>query len=179
MLLAAGCVAGCAPRLLDPPPPAPVYHAVSCTEGDYLARSSSSATAVEGEVEGVVMGSVPDGFEPVAVVECTLEEGLVPPGDPVERERTMVEVRREGDLDDLLRALRRPSRARSQDCPQVEPSPTPPLLWLVDAGGRALVPVHPHDECWFAYGDVEKAVDALTVVDRTRHDLSEAPSSTR
>ncbi|GEK22180.1 hypothetical protein CXY01_27000 [Cellulomonas xylanilytica] len=109
-------------------------------------------------------GRVPDDFLPVSVVVCA------PGGTLQDSSGTWVALtasRREGDLDPLVAALRRPSAQRGGTCSSA--SVTAPSLWLVDALGRAVRPVWPTDRCGSPQEAVSVALEALEETDSEQY----------
>ncbi len=139
-------------------------------------------------------GTVPDGFDPVTVVKCDSLGGgtyFGPDGQTPAGETAIVdEVRREGDLGELLTALSdrsdpqawwieaawggKSGRGFTDRC---TPGATCPLLWLVDRDGRAIRPWIPLDRSGEQRLDAHYAIARFPVVDRTTHQL-DVPSST-
>ena len=153
-------------------------------------------------------GAVPDGFVPVAAVECRLAalapgsgqsrvpvpelrapapgdvgDAPVPPGGavggpavpgPSQTEApgttspgTRVDVvRLEGDLGPLLAQLRRPDEAPRPDQACAAMFQAVPVLYLVDADGRAVRAAWPTDACGFLRDGAGESVAALAEVDR-------------
>ncbi len=104
-------------------------------------------------------GRVPEGFLPVGVVVCEPGGTL---HDSSGTWSALTASRREGDLEPLVAALRRPSEPRGGTCSST--TVVPPALWLVDALGRAIRPVWPTDRC----GEPQQAVaDALRELEET------------
>ena len=107
-------------------------------------------------------GSVPAGFEPVGVVECTTGERLT----DAQGVWDAITVRHlEGDLKPLLAALAAPRQTSTVDqlCPATEA--TVSALWLVDALGRAVRPAPPVDACGAPTAGVRTAVAALAEIE--------------
>ncbi|MDH6678510.1 hypothetical protein M2284_002713 [Rhodococcus sp. LBL1] len=133
-------------------------------------------------------GTVPDGFDPVAVVTCDFLGGgtyFGPDGQNPAGETAIVdEVRREGDLGELLGALSERSdpqgwwieswwggksgRGFTDRC---TPGMTCPLLWLVDREGRAIRPWIPLDRSGEQKVDARYAIAGLPVVSHIEHRL--------
>ena len=110
------------------------------------------------------MGLVPDDFRPVSVVVCTPGGTL---HDSSGTWTALTASRREGDLDALVVALRRPSAARGGTCTTA--SAIAPALWLVDVLGRAIRPFWPTDRCGAPQESVASALDALTETDSEQY----------
>ncbi|WP_315093905.1 hypothetical protein [uncultured Cellulomonas sp.] len=104
-------------------------------------------------------GRVPDDFLAVEVVVCAPGGTL---HDSSGTWTALTASRREGDLDELVAALRRPSEPRGGTCASA--AVVPPALWLVDALGRAVRPVWPTDRCGSPQETVTDALDALEEV---------------
>lgn len=110
------------------------------------------------------VGRVPDDFHPVSVVVC------LPGGTLHDSSGTWTAVtasRREGNLDALVGALRRPSAARGGTCSTT--SVVPPALWLVDVLGRAIRPAWPTDRCGAPQNSVTEALDVLQETDSEQY----------
>ncbi|WP_147283533.1 hypothetical protein [Rhodococcus sp. AG1013] len=137
-------------------------------------------------------GTVPDDFVPNAAVFCHGAGGRTyfgTDGQPAGDEVNVDEIRREGDLTDLLDALSERSdpqgwwieawygktrRALSTHC---TPGTTCELLWLVDRDGRAIRPWIPLDRSGAPKSDAYYATSRLPIVERTPHQLN-VPRST-
>ncbi|WP_456826449.1 hypothetical protein [Cellulomonas sp. P5_E12] len=125
--------------------------------GEPDAESSPRADAPE-------VGRVPDGFHPVSVVVCTPGGTL---HDSSGTWTALTASRREGDLDALVVALRRPSAEQGGTCSTA--SVIPPALWLVDVLGRAIRPSWPTDRCGGPQEAVSTALDALEETDSEQY----------
>lgn len=112
-------------------------------------------------------GSVPESFAPVEVVFCALGEN-----DVVTGSITVLEEHRTGDLGATLDALAAPSRPQSWFSACTVSAVPPPLVWLVDDGGRAVRPLLPLEpECGLtAYGPI-RAIQELNLVTSVQHAL--------
>lgn len=94
--------------------------------------------------------------------------GTSAPGPvPDQPAATVVEAELRGDLGPLLAALARPSYrpAPDQPCPAIWQSQ--PVIFLVDAEGRAVRARWPTDACGFLLDGVTRPLDALEVVRET------------
>ena len=126
-------------------PTAVVVGAADCLSSQVLADLGLVAAGTSGgtgtpHADAPDAGRVPDGFLPVSVVVCA------PGGTLQDSSGTWVALtasRREGDLEPLVAALRRPSAQRGGTCSSA--AVVAPSLWLVDALGRAIRPVWPTD----------------------------------
>ncbi|MCM0641361.1 hypothetical protein [Cellulomonas wangsupingiae] len=136
-------------------------------------------------------GSVPDGFEPVAAVECrlgvevapapepqpvpdamapdaTAPDATAPAADGPATAGTLVDVvRLEGDLAPLLEQLQRPDVPAQPDQACMAMFEVVPVLYLVDAGDRAVRVQWPTGPCGFLLDGARTAVDALEVTSRS------------
>lgn len=132
---------------------------------------------------GPQAGAVPDGFEPVAAVECRPsaavveqpapapaptapgEAGTATPdgGGTTEPEPgvTIDAVRLDGDLGPLLDQLRRPGARAWPGQACVAMFEYQPQLYLVDADGRAVRVQWPTDGCGFLFGGAWEALAGL------------------
>ncbi|WP_156111983.1 hypothetical protein [Prescottella defluvii] len=132
-------------------------------------------------------GTVPDDFDPVAVVTCGGGAGWTYFGadgqQPAGTTETVDEVRREGDLGDLLAALSEHSdppgwwieawfgKTRRPPSDHCSPGTTCPMVWLVDRDGRAIRPSIPVDRSGAPKVDARYAIARLPVVSRVEHRL--------
>ncbi|MFC8730874.1 hypothetical protein ACFT5B_00250 [Luteimicrobium sp. NPDC057192] len=156
-VLISGCdtVVGVERPTLTPVPDAVAQHGVTCPLPD---NGSGVPTPALPEP-----GRVPDGFVPVAAVECP----VMPSVTDAEGVWSAVEqVRYTGDLTVLLAALAEPD-----DRPRVNQACAAmlviaPPLWLVDATGRAVLVRRPVDVCHEPQGGVDAALRQLTVESR-------------
>ncbi len=147
-LAAAAVLAGCA----SPPALAPsdIVDEISCESVDAFSDAPDLAR-----------GRVPDGFVPVAVVDCL-------PFQSVEDDAGIWSVvgreRLEGDLAPLLALQAAPDDPRSLGpCAAIQT--IPPQIWLTDAGGRGILLRIPVDGCGQPKVDlVTDALAGLTVV---------------
>lgn len=134
-------------------------------------------------------GTVPDDFAPVAVVTCAFASGRTYFGadgqNPAGTAFVVDEVRREGDLGELLTALSahsdppawgieawwggKPGRGPTDD--RCTPGKPCPLLWLVDRDGRAIRPSIPVDRSGTDKVDARYAIAHLPIVSRVEHRL--------
>ena len=144
-------------------------------------------------------GSVPQGFEPVRVVRCTisLTEMLQEPAPPTLVPRledvdpgasipeapdvggtdllqrlTVEEVTLTGDLAPLLDVLSRESAHRSSGA-CVAMLELQPAIFLVDAAGRAVRPQWPVDGCGFLLEGSHDALALLTDGESTVHEIDQ------
>lgn len=135
------------------------------------------------------LGTVPDGFVPVAVVTCgsvgdSSRTYFGPDGQrPAGTTEVVEEVRREGDLGDLLTALSERSdpqgwwieawfgKTHQPPSGHCTPGTTCPLLWLVDRDGRAVRPSIPVDRSGTHKVDAHYAIAGLPIVSRIEHRL--------
>lgn len=140
-------------------------------------------------------GTVPDGFHPVAVVTCDFASGRTYFGadgqNPAGEALVVNEVRREGDLGELLGAMAarsdpqawgieawwggKPGRGPTDY--RCTPGTTCALLWLVDRDGRAIRPSIPVDRSGADKVDGRYAIARLPVVSRIEHRL-DVPTTT-
>ncbi len=140
-------------------------------------------------------GTVPDDFDPVAVVTCDFVSGRTyfgPDGqNPAGTALVVDEVRREGDLGELLGALSarsdpqawgieawwggKPGRGLTDD--RCTPGTACPLLWLVDRDGRAIRPSFPVTRSGIPKVDAHYAIARLPAVAHIEHrlDVPEPP----
>lgn len=142
--------------------PAEVVDAAGCVVREAVA-AFGTATG-EGLPAASRAGTVPDGFVPVAAVECRLPvtpEG----GDP---EATALDVvRLEGDLAPLRAQLERPDVPEEPDQACIAMFEAVPVLYLVDGDGRAVRVAWPTDACGFLLDGARASVEALTEVGHT------------
>ncbi|MCL2532624.1 MAG: hypothetical protein FWE39_00530 [Nocardiaceae bacterium] len=137
-------------------------------------------------------GTVPDGFDPVAVVVCTPvssktyfeSDGQTPAGTS----EVVNEERREGDFDGLLAALSERSDPQGwwieawagrthQPATHCAPGTACPLLWLVDHDGRAIRPWIPLDRSGRPKVAAHYAIAQLPFVGQIPHHL-DVPAET-
>lgn len=187
VLVPALIAGGCGPEAVRPSAAEVAHGGPDCLAADVL--WSLGLTPPEGyDRPGSRPGAVPVGFEPVAVVRClgpldlaatTAEPELrqtVPGLDrpapeprpaPEQPAATVVEAELRGDLGPLLAVLARPSQqpAPDQPCPAMWESQ--PVIFLVDADGRAVRAEWPTDACRFLLDGVTRPLDALEVVRET------------
>jgi hypothetical protein len=150
-------------------PTAVVVGAADCLSSQVLADLGLVAAGTSGRTgtphaDAPEAGRVPDDFVPVSVVVCA------PGGTLQDSSGTWVALtasRREGDLDPLVAALRRPSAQHGGTCSSA--AVVPPSLWLVDALGRAIRPVWPTDRCGSPQETVTAALDALEETDHEQY----------
>ena len=145
-VMALGLATGCASQPAKPIPPAEVTAAVHCLS--------------DGQTEPEA-GSVPKGFDPVAVYRCNPHATL----EDAEGRWSAVEIEHlTGDLMPLLQALAEPDDApNGNPCMAMAELVRP--LWLVDAAGRAIHVHYPRTSCGFTKPAVHAALDHLTVAD--------------
>lgn len=138
-------------------------------------------------------GTVPESFDPVAVVTCGGGSSRTYFGtderQPAGTAVVVEEMRREGELGELLTALSEPSeprgwwieawfgKTRRRPSDHCIPGTTCPLLWLVDREGRAIRPSIPVDRSGADKVDARHAVERLPVVSRVEHRLDVPTSS--
>lgn len=175
LALLAACVglAGCSPRVVaGSAPSAVVADDADCRApqvlaalglADSAAGAEASVTVAPAHDDAPPAGAVPDGFTPVAVLECT------PGGALRDAQGTWTSVtatRREGDLKPLLRALghttAESAAASDEAC---EPHPDTVQLWLVDVLGQAIRVAAPTTRCGVPVPAVVRAVEALEATD--------------
>jgi hypothetical protein len=150
-------------------PTAVVVGAADCLSSQVLADLGLIAAGTSGRsssphADAPDPGRVPEGFVPVSVVVCA------PGGTLQDSSGTWVALtasRREGDLEPLVAALRRPSAQRGGTCSTA--AVAAPSLWLVDALGRAVRPVWPTDRCGSPQQAVSSALDALVETDSEQY----------
>jgi hypothetical protein len=122
-----------------------------------------------------LMGSVPPGFVPVDVVECTFDFSVpastATPGPP-----RMVERHLSGDFAPLLAALAQPSD-RQDGIACTADGEIVPSLWLVNALGKAVHVAWPVDACGKTRGkpDTAKALAGLKAVSTKPLEVPVAP----
>lgn len=187
VLAAASAIVG-AVYLHERPPPLPaaaqVVSEVTCLDpgmfpGRFPPDTAQSFTPPS-------PGAVPEDFAPVAVVVCDDAGGHTyfgEDGQPAGDHIIVDEVRREGDLTDLLAALSERSdpqswgiegwfgKTRQWTSTQCTPGMTCPLMWLVDSDGRAIRPSIPLERSGASKTDTHYAIAGLAVVERIRHQL--------
>ncbi len=164
----AACSAAPAETAQDAPT-AVVVGAADCLSSQVLADLGLVAAGTSGRTgtphaDAPEAGRVPDDFVPVSVVVCA------PGGTLQDSSGTWVALtasRREGDLDPLVAALRRPSAQHGGTCSSA--AVVPPSLWLVDALGRAIRPVWPTDRCGSPQETVTAALEALEETDHEQY----------
>ena len=150
-------------------PTAVVVGAADCLSSQVLAALGLVAAGASGRTgtphaDAPEAGRVPDDFLPVSVVVCE------PGGTLQDSSGTWVALtasRREGDLDPLVAALRRPSAQHGGTCSSA--AVAAPSLWLVDALGRAIRPMWPTDRCGFPQEAVSVALDELEETDSEQY----------
>jgi hypothetical protein len=150
-------------------PAAVVAPAADCLSARVLADLGLVAAGESAETgtphpDAPEAGRVPDGFQAAGVVVCT------PGGTLHDSSGTWMALTvswREGDLDPLVAALRRPSAPRGGTCSTA--AVAPPALWLVDALGQAVRPVWPTDRCGAPQPAVLAALDALVETDSEQY----------
>ena len=108
------------------------------------------------------MGSVPQGFVPVDVVECSPGQRIFRQASTEPAWASILEQHLSGDYGPLLAALAEQSE-RQDGGACVAMAETIPDLWLVDATGKAVHIEWPHDACGFTKPGVRQALAALTV----------------
>lgn len=91
----------------------------------------------------------------------------VPEPVPTPASVTVVEAELRGDLGPLLAALARPSHQPLPDQPCPAMWQSQPVIFLVDADGRAVRARWPSDACGFLLDGVTRPLDALEVVRET------------
>ncbi|MDT0166481.1 hypothetical protein Q9R32_13030 [Actinotalea sp. AC32] len=171
----AGAVTGCAAHAN--PLDGPVYAAHTCTAEDVLA---------DWWQPGIPFGPMPrtlhetpsEPFEPVAVVLCETGNDLDASDEPTAV--LVTEVRYEGDLGAVLDYFAQPSTPRDDshpDCAAAGAQAPPPVLWLVDADGRATLPGLPTVQCGFYRDGVMDTLVPLDAVDRVEHVLELDPGA--
>lgn len=167
VLVPALIAGGCGPEAVRPSAAEVADGGPDCLAADVL--WSLGLTPPEGyDRPGSRAGAVPVDFEAVAVVRCLGPLDL--PVTTAERERpaaTVVEAELRGDLGPLLAVLARPSQqpAPDQPCPAMWESQ--PVIFLVDADGRAVRAQWPTDACHFLLDGATRPLDALEVVRET------------
>ncbi|KQY47271.1 hypothetical protein [Cellulomonas sp. Root137] len=168
--LVAGLASSCsAPEPAADSPTAVVAPAADCLSARVLAdlglvSAGESAETGTPHADAPDTGRVPDDFRAASVVVCS------PGGTLHDSSGTWVALTaswREGDLDPLVAALRRPSAPRGGTCSTA--AVVPPALWLVDALGRAIRPVWPTDRCGSPEPAVADALDALEETDSEQY----------
>ncbi|CAM3046642.1 hypothetical protein RHDE110596_13955 [Prescottella defluvii] len=119
-------------------------------------------------------GTVPRDFVPVSALTCDPYAGPTLSADLVV---VATAHRWEGDFTAAVRKLNAPSEGRrllQGGCP-VAGSVRTPDLWLVDAGGRALRPSYPVDDCGFRRIGGLAEIEALTEVETIEYRFTVAP----
>jgi len=120
-------------------------------------------------------GTVPKGFAPVAAITCDAEPENTVSADLGVTTRAHRWV---GDFSEAVAKLNVPSKGRrldQQSCP-IASMVRLPDLWLVDAGGRALRPSYPVDDCGFQRIGGLRAVETLTEVETIDYRFTLSPS---
>lgn len=119
-------------------------------------------------------GTVPDGFVPVEALTCDAD---LPATISAEREIVTHAHRWAGDFDLAVRMLDAPSQGRRliSSCGVASVVPLPDL-WLIDAGGRAVRPSYPVDDCGFQRVGGLREVQALTEVETIPHRFTLFPA---
>jgi hypothetical protein len=115
-------------------------------------------------------GRVPDDFVPVSVVVCTPDGSLK---DASGTWLALTASHREGDLEPLVAALKKPSAPRGGTCSTGQTEA--PALWLVDALGRALRPTWPTDRCGQPSPEVTEALAVLQETDSEQYPVRPLP----
>lgn len=159
--LLAGCSAATSPTAS----PATIASAADCLAPQVIAdlglRADARELSATSHPDVPEPGSVPAGFEPVGVVECTTGELLT----DAQGVWDAISVRHlEGDLKPLLAALAAPRQTSTGD-PLCPATAAVSALWLVDALGRAVRPAPPVDACGAPTTGVRTAVAALAEID--------------
>lgn len=184
-----------APGAGDPPaiPPAEVAASGPDCLADDVVTSLTGMSQDSGHA-GPATGSVPPDFAPVDVVQCRVSwadlleperptlaphlDGSDPeavtdvpePGDDHLEQLTVEEVTLTGDLGPLLEALARPSDPPSSGA-CIAMFEFQPVVFLVDATGRAVRPQWPVDGCGFLHDGAAEALASLTEGDSTVHQV--------
>ena len=168
---------GCSSDTSPIPSPATVAAAADCLAPQVIAdlglRADARELSATSHPDVPERGSVPAGFEPVSVVECTTGERLT----DAQGVWDAITVRHlEGDLAPLLTALAapRPRSTGDQLCPATDFAASE--LWLVDALGRAVRPAPPVDACGAPTAAVRTAVSALAEIEVTHYRVHLAAS---
>ena len=120
-------------------------------------------------------GLDPDAGSPLgAGTPVPVDPPATPAPAPDQPAVTVVEAELHGDLGPLLATLARPSHqpAPDQPCPAMWESQ--PVIFLVDADGRAVRAQWPTDACGFLLDGVTRPLDALEVVSETPRTAADA-----
>ncbi|MCU6479486.1 hypothetical protein [Arthrobacter sp. A2-55] len=142
------------------PPPARILAGANCLttahwyEGNGLADPSAKD-----------MGGIPEGFQPVSVVECTAFGDNVT--DARGTWRTITQKRLSGDLVPLVKFLHTPSDKAVGKLVCEASLEITPDLWLLDATGRAIHVKWPLTACHKSQPGIKEALAQLHVVETT------------
>lgn len=180
VLVLSGCAGVAVPGAAPTPDAAEVVDAADCA---VEATFDGYGTGFGDLPPGPRAGAVPDGFEPAAAVECRVswefvEEPVPAPdlavpggtgtatpdvtGAPVPDPGAVVDVvRLDGDLVPLLDQLRRPDVVPQPDQACVAMVEFTPVLYLVDADGRAVRVQWPTDACGFLLDGARESLAEL------------------
>ncbi|WP_155856133.1 hypothetical protein [Cellulomonas sp. URHD0024] len=176
-LPAALVVSSCSSAPADPVPTAVVAPVADCMSPDVLDDLGLVPAAAEDAqripTASAAPGRVPDDFVPVSVVVCTPDGSL---HDAAGTWLALTASHREGDLEPLVAALRKPSARREGTCSSAQvAAAAPSALWLVDALGRALRPTWPTDHCGVPSSKVSKALAKLEETDSVKYPVRPTP----
>ena len=180
VVAALAVLAGCAGAASADRPAAEIADAADCAVREALAGRGTGGG--DGLPAAPRAGSVPDGFEPVAAVECRMSVEVAPapeprpvpdatapdePTGPAPAGTPVDVVRLEGDLGRLLEQLRRPDVPAEPGQVCMAMFEVVPVLYLVDADDRAVRVQWPTGSCGFLLDGARAAVDALEVTSRS------------
>lgn len=121
-------------------------------------------TPAPSPTRSLVPGRVPDGFGPVAAVECVTGDDVT---DAQGRWSTFETVRYEGDVQGLVDALATPDERAPVNAACNAIAEAIPDLWLVDASGRAVLVHWPRDACGLTQDVTRTALSRMTVASTT------------
>lgn len=166
LLAAALLLVGCAAPVVEPV--AEIADTAGCLADEVLAD-----LPVRGPWQGrpaPAAGRVPRDFHPVLVIECWVDARILRPGDPVTAtpsDARVLAIEKDGDLGRLLAVLAEPSEQPEPDtiCP-ADYRPRP-VLFLVDASGRAVRPAWPTTACGRLKPGAREALAGLRTVTTT------------
>ncbi|MGV8976967.1 MAG: hypothetical protein ACOH17_02895 [Cellulomonas sp.] len=159
-------LAGCSTGTPPSDSPATIASAADCLAPQVIVdlglRADAHELSATPHPDAPGPGSIPVGFDPVSVVECTTGERLT----DAQGVWDAITVRHlEGDLRPLLAALAAPRHTSTGDQLCATTGAAAGALWLVDALGRAVRPAPPVDVCGVPTAGVRTAVGALTEID--------------
>lgn len=180
-----------------PARPAEIGTRADCLADEVLVALGASAVGTWSGRPAPAAGTVPEGFEPVRVVECGLAPAVVrgpvahlevlddelsghvvgdvdmiehrdaPLPSPPPSSVTVERVERVGDLDRLLAALAQPSDEPGPDTLCPAVLELRPVIFLIDGTDRAVRVAWPTTECGSVVPGALEALAAVPEVDRT------------